>query len=91
MRDPLRSNAVPSFLVPAFSQPLRAQFSTTSPAQSRVGGAPISIPPDVSLTFIDLPQAQTRGRSAKDIPKTAVQVKGPLGTLLLLARQLSSN
>ncbi|KAJ9224509.1 hypothetical protein DTO212C5_5086 [Paecilomyces variotii] len=84
MRDPLRNNAVPSFLVPAFSQPLRAQcFSTTSPAQSRVGGAPISIPPDVSLNFIDLPQAQTRGRSAKDIPKTAVQVKGPLGEMTL--------
>ncbi|KAL2012305.1 hypothetical protein VTN00DRAFT_5023 [Thermoascus crustaceus] len=83
LRDPVRNTSLPAFLVPAFSQPLRAQcFSTTSPAQSRVGGAPISIPPEVSLKFIDLPQTQVRGR-AKETPKTAIEVNGPKGQLTL--------
>jgi large subunit ribosomal protein L6 len=30
------------------------------------------------LKFVDLPQTQVRGRS-KEIPKTAIEVKGPLG------------
>jgi hypothetical protein len=78
-RNPLRQTSLPIFLAPAYSHPLRTQcFSTTSPTQSRVGGAPISIPPEVSLKFIDLPQTQVRGRS-KEIPKTAIEVKGPLG------------
>lgn len=83
MWNSLGRNSLPVFLAPAFSHPLRAQcFSTTSSAQSRVGGASISIPPEVSLNFIDLPQAKTRGR-AKEIPKTAIEIKGPLGELTL--------
>ncbi|KAE8132589.1 ribosomal protein L6, alpha-beta domain-containing protein [Aspergillus pseudotamarii] len=82
-RGPLRQGSLPLYLAPAFSYPQRAQpFSTTSPTQSRVGGAPISVPPEVSLKFIDLPQTQVRGL-AKDIPKTAIEVKGPLGELTL--------
>ncbi|KAF7594002.1 hypothetical protein BBP40_010399 [Aspergillus hancockii] len=79
-RSPLKQGSLPIFLAPAFS---RAQsFSTTSRTQSRVGGAAISVPPEVSLKFIDLPQTQVRGR-AKDIPKTAIEIKGPLGELTL--------
>ncbi|KAE8151384.1 ribosomal protein L6, alpha-beta domain-containing protein [Aspergillus avenaceus] len=79
----LRQGSLPVFLAPAFSYPQRTQsFSTTSPTQSRVGGSSISVPPEVSLKFIDLPQVQVRGR-AKDIPKTAIEVKGPLGQLTL--------
>ncbi|KAL5358489.1 hypothetical protein BJX96DRAFT_43790 [Aspergillus floccosus] len=82
-RSPLRQGPLPVFLAPAFSQFPRTQpFSTTTPAQSRVGGATISIPPEVSLKFIDLPQTQVRTRS-KEIPKTAIEVKGPLGELTL--------
>ncbi|KAB8227533.1 hypothetical protein ETB97_010725 [Aspergillus alliaceus] len=82
-RSPLRQGYLPIFLAPAFSHSQRTQsFSTTSPTQSRVGGAAISVPPEVSLKFIDLPQTQVRGR-AKDIPKTAIEVKGPLGELTL--------
>jgi large subunit ribosomal protein L6 len=90
IRDPARSRSLPTFLVPAFSQPLRAQcFSTTSAAQSRVGGAPISVPPEVSLKFVDLPQTQVRSRT-KEIPKMAIEVKGPLGMFqLCLAFDLS--
>ncbi|KAL4804363.1 ribosomal protein L6, alpha-beta domain-containing protein [Aspergillus unguis] len=72
---------------PAFPAPLsRSQptqfFSTTPRAQSRVGGAAISVPPEVSLKFIDLPQTEVRGGS-KDQPKTAIEVNGPLGQLRL--------
>lgn len=80
LREPLRQKSVPAFLVPALSQPLRAQcFSTTSAVRSRIGGAPVSVPPEVKLNFIDLPQTQLRGRS-KEIPKQAIEVEGPLGT-----------
>ncbi|KAL4908739.1 hypothetical protein BDW74DRAFT_72745 [Aspergillus multicolor] len=72
---------------PAFPAPLsRSQptqcFSTTPRVQSRVGGAAVSVPPEVSLKFIDLPQVQGRG-AGKDQPKIAVEVKGPLGQLTL--------
>jgi large subunit ribosomal protein L6 len=72
---PKRSPTIPAPL--SFSQPLRC-FSTTLRAQSRVGGAPVSVPPEVSLKFIDLPQVQGRG-AGKDQPKVAVEVNGPLG------------
>ncbi|KAL5336664.1 ribosomal protein L6, alpha-beta domain-containing protein [Aspergillus crustosus] len=70
-----------------FSSPLlRSQqtqpFSSTPRAQSRVGGAAISIPPEVSLKFIDLPQTEARGK-ANDQPKIAVEISGPLGQLSL--------
>lgn len=79
LREPIRSKSVPAFLVPALSQPLRTQcFSTTSAARSRIGGASVSIPPEVNLSLIDLPQTNVRGK-AKDAPKMAVEVKGPLG------------
>jgi large subunit ribosomal protein L6 len=79
LQDPARSCSLPAFLIPAFSQLLSARcFSTTYPTNSRVGGAPISVPPDVTLKFIDLPGMQFRGR-AKDMPKIAVEVTGPRG------------
>ncbi|PYH44126.1 mitochondrial 54S ribosomal protein uL6m [Aspergillus saccharolyticus JOP 1030-1] len=67
----------------AFALPLRTQsFSTTSPTQSRKGGAPITVPPEVSLKFIDLPVVAARG-NAQEAPKVAIEVKGPLGELTL--------
>ncbi|KAH8704916.1 putative mitochondrial 54S ribosomal protein YmL16 [Talaromyces proteolyticus] len=83
MREPVRTGTVPTFLVPALSHPLRSQcFSTTSAVKSRVGSSPVSIPPEVDLKFIDLPQTQTRDRS-KEIPKIAIEVNGPLGQMKL--------
>lgn len=78
-RNSLGHNALPTFLTPAFSRPQRPQcFSTSSPAQSRIGRAAVSIPPEVSLNFVNLPQGKMRGR-ATITPKLAVEVKGPLG------------
>lgn len=78
LREPFQRGSIPLFLTPAFS-PSRAQcFSTTSPAQSRVGGAAISIPPEVSLSLVDLPKSMSRTRG-KDIPTMAAHIKGPKG------------
>ncbi|KAA8644514.1 hypothetical protein EYZ11_004603 [Aspergillus tanneri] len=81
-RGPWKQGSLPIFLAPAFSLQQTQCFSTTSPTQSRVGGAPLSIPPSVSLKFIDLPQTEVRGK-AKERPKSAIEVKGPLGELTL--------
>ncbi|RAK94991.1 mitochondrial 54S ribosomal protein uL6m [Aspergillus ibericus CBS 121593] len=82
-RSPLRQGPLPVYLAPAFSHPLRTQpFSTTSPAHSRVGGAAISVPPEVSLKFVDFPQPKTKAKSI-DYPKMTIEVKGPLGELSL--------
>ncbi|KAI9046223.1 mitochondrial 54S ribosomal protein uL6m [Aspergillus affinis] len=81
-RSPLKQGSLPVFLAPAFSSQRTQCFSTTSPTQSRVGGAALSIPPEVSLKFVDLPQTQLRGM-AKEKPKVAIEVKGPLGEMTL--------
>ncbi|KAJ5826123.1 hypothetical protein N7474_003261 [Penicillium riverlandense] len=82
LREPSRRGSLPLFLAPAFSS-LRTQcFSTTSPAQSRVGGAAISIPPEVSMSLVDLPKSLFRSRG-KDIPKVAVEIQGPRGKMTL--------
>lgn len=75
LREASQRSSLPIFLAPAFSP--RA-FSTTSPAQSRVGGAAISIPPEVSFKLVDLPKSLVRTRG-KDIPKYAAEIKGPRG------------
>ncbi|EPS33795.1 hypothetical protein PDE_08757 [Penicillium oxalicum 114-2] len=80
LREPFQRSTLPLFLTPAFS-PARTQcFSTTTPMQSRVGGAPISVPPEVSFNLVDLPKSvmQVRG---KDKPKYSAQIKGPKGEM----------
>ncbi|KAJ5991122.1 hypothetical protein N7499_011666 [Penicillium canescens] len=79
LREASQRSSLPIFLAPAFSP--RA-FSTTSPAQSRVGGAAISIPPEVSFKLVDLPKSLVRTRG-KDIPKYAAEIKGPRGEMSL--------
>lgn len=46
--------------------------------QSRVGGAAISVPPEVSLNLVDIPKTAARARG-KDVPKFTAQIKGPKG------------
>ncbi|KAL2822839.1 ribosomal protein L6, alpha-beta domain-containing protein [Aspergillus cavernicola] len=73
----------PTPLTPGLFRSQQTQcFSTTPRAQSRVGAASISVPPEVSLKFIDLPQTTVRG-NAKDLPKVSIEVSGPLGQLTL--------
>lgn len=68
--------------LPAFSSPnSRRPFSASRQCQSRIGSAALSIPPEVSLQFIDLPAAQSRTK-ASTAPVTAVDITGPRGMSL---------
>ena len=82
LRDASKTQAVPGFLVPAISLSQQRQFSTSQSRTSRVGNDPITIPPEVSLRFFDLPKTNARSRKV-DTPATAIEVKGPLGELTL--------
>ncbi|KAF2193535.1 mitochondrial 54S ribosomal protein YmL16 [Zopfia rhizophila CBS 207.26] len=73
------SASIPSFLLPAFLAPTVRSFATTSPCLSKIGGAPLSIPPEV--TFKVIPPPPARGRGSRIQPMSTVQVKGPLGEL----------
>ena len=87
LRRPLKSlsrgaqnpSMIPDFLLPAFAHPRQRNFSTSPKSSSRVGKAPVSIPPEVSLRFFDLPKVNTRSRNV-NTPRTAVEVTGPQGT-----------
>ena len=77
------SHDVPFFLAPAIlrtSQP--RSFSTTPRQSSRIGSAEISIPPEVSLRFFDLPRSKLKSRNP-DAPSRAVELVGPLGQITL--------
>ncbi len=80
-----RTREIPSFLVPAFAQRQTTTVrrnstlaSESSAPQSRIGRAPINVPPEVSLKFYDLPKTNARSRNP-DAPTAAVEVTGPLG------------
>ncbi|KAF2874499.1 mitochondrial 54S ribosomal protein YmL16 [Massariosphaeria phaeospora] len=72
------SASIPTFLLPAFHTPAPRTFATTSPCHSKIGSAPLSLPPDVSFKIIVPPAS---GRGARVQPMSTVQVKGPLGEL----------
>ena len=79
LRETARANSsLPAFLVPAFATNAPRSFSTSAPRESRIGGATLSIPSEVSLKFIDLPRPRGLTRT-DDVPTTAVEVTGPLG------------
>ncbi|KAF2196910.1 60S ribosomal protein-like protein L6 [Delitschia confertaspora ATCC 74209] len=69
--------SIPTFLLPAF-QTART-FGTTSPCLSKIGSAPLSIPPEV--TFKVIPPPPVRGRVTRVQPMSTAQIKGPLGEL----------
>ena len=81
MTMPLRTIILPEFLVPAFARTTRSQsrqFSQSISSQSRIGAAALSIPQDVQLTLLDLPQGKAATPTRIERPRT-IQVKGPLG------------
>ncbi|KIW16454.1 hypothetical protein PV08_06508 [Exophiala spinifera] len=83
VRDAGRAREIPSFLLPAVSQRWLSRQNATlaaSARQSRIGRTPITVPPEVTLRFYDLPRGNTRSRKP-DTPSTALEVTGPLGQL----------
>ncbi|KAI1932611.1 54S ribosomal protein L6 mitochondrial [Ophidiomyces ophidiicola] len=85
LRETIRSSPPPAFLIPAFSLPQQSRkFSTSSSRESRIGAAPIAVPPEVSLKFVKLPKSQSIAKSrAVDVPTMGVEVSGPLGKMTL--------
>jgi hypothetical protein len=65
--------SISTFLLPACRS-----FATTSPCQSKIGSAPLSIPPGVTFKIIRPP---ARARAARVQAMSTVQIKGPLGEL----------
>ncbi|KAF2657915.1 60S ribosomal protein-like protein L6 [Lophiostoma macrostomum CBS 122681] len=75
----LTSESIPGFLLPAFQAPTALRtFATTSPCLSKIGSAPLSLPPEVTFRVI-APSA--RGKGARVQSMSTVHVKGPLGEL----------
>ncbi|KAF1940301.1 60S ribosomal protein-like protein L6 [Clathrospora elynae] len=70
---------IPTFLLPALSRPAASKnFTTTTPCQSKIGSAPLSVPQDVTFR-VTAPSAKGRGSRVQAM--STVQIKGPLGEL----------
>src|SRR4051812_35141701 len=75
----LSSETIPTFLLPAFQAPVPLRsFATTSPCLSKIGSAPLSIPPEVTFKVVP---ASVRARGGRVQSMSTVHVKGPLGEL----------
>ncbi|KAL8809139.1 MAG: hypothetical protein Q9200_003686 [Gallowayella weberi] len=73
---------LPDFLIPAFQvtpSPAR-RFATSAPQSSRVGAAPIAIPPDVNLRLLDPPKR--KGAITRVEPPKTIEIEGPLGSAI---------
>jgi large subunit ribosomal protein L6 len=81
---PPRSQAitVPAFLVPALhSATQTSNFSTTASRPSKIGSAPLSLPPDVKVT-VSAPAASRAGRGvSRNQAGNQVEIEGPLGKM----------
>ncbi|KAL8708890.1 MAG: hypothetical protein Q9225_007535 [Loekoesia sp. 1 TL-2023] len=71
---------LPDFLLPAFQVLPRSSIrplSTSAPRASRVGAAPIAVPPEVNLRLLEPPKR--RGPVTRIEPPKTIEVQGPLG------------
>ena len=74
---------LPEFLVPALSSRQASQpFSTSSPYASRIGGASLSLPPEVDLRVLEPPTSRRKTTITRTEPPKIVEVEGPLGEQL---------
>jgi large subunit ribosomal protein L6 len=82
--SPLRSVTLPDFLVPAFTNSSHQRFFSNAVSRpSRIGAAPLSIPPDVQLTLLEPVALKDGGALRRAEPLRTLEVKGPLGQFLL--------
>ncbi|KAL8905259.1 MAG: hypothetical protein Q9171_006735 [Xanthocarpia ochracea] len=71
---------LPDFLLPAFQvipHITRRSFASSAPRTSRVGAAPIALPPEVNLRLLDPPKR--RGAVTRVEPPKTIEIEGPLG------------
>lgn len=80
-----RPISLPTFLVPAISlnaSPQAVHFSTTPQTCSKIGRAPLSLPPEVTFTVLDPPKLK-RAQASRTEPRRTIEVQGPLGTMAM--------
>ncbi|KAL8702907.1 MAG: hypothetical protein Q9201_003913 [Fulgogasparrea decipioides] len=73
-------SSLPDFLIPAFHTlppSTTRSFSASARHASRVGSAPIALPPDVHLRLLEPPQR--KGGVTRVEPSKTLEVEGPLG------------
>ena len=83
---------LPDFLVPAFQvipHTTRRSFASSAPRTSRVGAAPIALPPEVNLRLLDPPKR--RGAVTRVEPPKTIEIEGPLGRMLSLQLFISTS
>jgi large subunit ribosomal protein L6 len=72
--------SLPAFLLPAFRAPsFDRSFSTSHQLHSKIGRAPLSVPPEVTLDVKPPISTRSNVRSVKAQSMGAVRIKGPLG------------
>ena len=73
---------LPPFLVPALApSPRVTHFSSTTNRRSKIGRAPLSLPPKVTFNVIETPpKTQRRGTSRSELDRS-VEIEGPLGKM----------
>jgi large subunit ribosomal protein L6 len=73
---------LPTFLVPSLvPNPHISHFSSTTRCHSKIGRAPLSLPPEVTFRILEtLPKRQSRGISRAE-PNRSVEIEGPLGKM----------
>jgi large subunit ribosomal protein L6 len=73
------TESIPTFLLPALQRTTASRpFSSTAPCASKIGSAPLSVPPGVTFNVV-APSAKGRGSRVQAM--STVHIKGPLGEL----------
>ena len=73
---------LPAFLVPAFapkSQP--SHFSSSTRCRSKIGRAPLSLPPEVTFRILEAPIPKQGRTISRTEPSRKVEIEGPLGKM----------
>ena len=79
-RRTLRTISLPDFLVPALATPSPCRgFASSAKCRSRIGAAPLSIPPEVEVTLLPPPRSKSGVAMRRVAPPQKVEIKGPLG------------
>jgi large subunit ribosomal protein L6 len=73
-----QTTSLPAFLLPALHRPTSRTFSCSAPCASKIGSAPLSVPPGVTFNVV-APSAKGRGSRVQAM--STVHIKGPLGEL----------
>ena len=75
-----RELTLPAFLAPAFAN---SHFSTSSKCHSKIGRAPLSLPPEVTFRILEPPPSKQGRNISRTEPPRKVEIEGPLGKMAM--------